>query len=129
MKPSTLTVYYDGLCPLCSREIVHYRKHAPAEGVRFLDITEPGFDAAAHGLDRKRIREVMHVKVGDELRTGIDAFIALWDAIPGHRWLAWFSKLPGAHAVLAIGYRLFARVRPWLPRWRREECTAAGCMR
>src|SRR5258708_950905 len=47
MKPSTLTVYYDGLCPLCSREIVHYPKHAPAEAGRLLDITEPGFNPAA----------------------------------------------------------------------------------
>jgi predicted DCC family thiol-disulfide oxidoreductase YuxK len=128
MKTSLLTVFYDGLCPLCSREIVHYRKHAPADAVQFLDFTAPGFDAAAHGLDPKRIREVMHAKVGDELRTGLDAFIALWEAIPGLRWLARLSKLPGVHLALLMGYVVFARLRPWLPRRRREECTAGGCV-
>jgi predicted DCC family thiol-disulfide oxidoreductase YuxK len=123
-----LTLYFDGLCPLCSREIAHYRKKVTDQPVTFVDITDPHFDAAAEGLDAQRIHQVMHVKVGDELRTGVDAFLAIWEIIPGHRWLARLSRLPGVYPVLRLGYSVFATVRPWLPRRRRPACEA-GCPR
>jgi len=81
------TVYYDGLCPLCSREIAHYRARAGDAPVSFVDIARPGFDPARHGLDVQRVHEVLHVRVGDVMHTGIDAAIAMWDAIPPYRWL------------------------------------------
>jgi hypothetical protein len=68
----------------------------------------------------------MHVKVGEEVRVGLDAFIAIWDAIPAYRPLGRFAKLPGIHAVLMLGYAAFARVRPWLPR-RRLRCETGSC--
>ncbi len=114
MNTRLLTLYYDGLCPLCSREIAHYRTKVADGAVRFVDITDPVFVAAAHGLDARLVRRLMHVKVGDEVRVGLEAFIALWEAIPAYRWLAWLARLPGLHGLLALGYRAFAAVRPWL---------------
>jgi predicted DCC family thiol-disulfide oxidoreductase YuxK len=128
MDSAPLTLFFDGLCPLCSREMAHYRRHTPAGAVHFLDITGPGFDASAHGLDVKRVHQVMHAKVGGEMRTGVDAFIALWQAIPRYRWLAKAARWPGVHGLLKIGYRLFARVRPLLPR-RQAACTTGTCKR
>ena len=124
-----LTVFYDGLCPLCSREIAHYRRKAAAGAVEFVDNTAPTFDAAGRGLDAGRVRRLMHVKAGDEVRVGLEAFIALWDAIPAYRGLARLARLPGLHGLLALGYRAFAVVRPWLPRRRRPDCAAGTCER
>jgi predicted DCC family thiol-disulfide oxidoreductase YuxK len=124
-----VTLYYDGLCPLCSREIAHYRKKAVGDALRFIDITDLKFDAAEHGLDVKRVHRLMHVKVGDELRVGLDAFIAVWDAIPSYRWLAKAAHLPGLHALLTLGYHTFAAMRPWLPRRKRPLCESGTCPR
>jgi len=33
-----LTVYFDGACPLCRREIAHYRSRDRAARIAFLDI-------------------------------------------------------------------------------------------
>jgi len=129
MTNPPLTVYYDGLCPLCSREIVHYRKKTVGDAVRFVDITDPTFDAAAHGLDARRVHRLMHVKVGDEVRVGLEAFIALWEAIPAYRRLGRLARLPGLHGLLALGYRAFAVIRPWLPRRKRPVCSAGTCDR
>ena len=98
MNRPPVTLYYDGLCPLCSREIAHYRKKAVGDALRFIDITEPQFNAAEQGLDAQRIHRVMHVKVGDELRTGVDAFIAIWGAIPSYRWMAKAAPYPACTA-------------------------------
>jgi predicted DCC family thiol-disulfide oxidoreductase YuxK len=129
MNTTPLTLFYDGLCPLCSREIAHYRKHLPGETSRFLDITAADFDARAHGLDADRLRRVMHVKVGEEVRTGADAFIAIWAAAPRYRWAARLARLPGVHLLLTLGYAVFARVRPLLPRLKQPLCEAGTCRR
>ena len=129
MSTQPVTVYYDGLCPLCSREIAHYRNKAPAGRVHFLDITEPGFDAAAHGLESTAIHRRMHVKVGDDVRVGLDAFIALWAALPGYGFASRLAQLPGLYALLSVGYGGFAVIRPWLPRRKREACEDGRCAR
>lgn len=129
MNTSPLILYFDGLCPLCSREVSHYRKRATPGSVEFVDITDPEFNPLAHGLDPVRIHKVMHVKQGDQVRTGLDAFLAIWDTIPGHRWMARVARWPGVHALLTVGYHLFARIRPWLPRRKRDACTAGVCRR
>jgi predicted DCC family thiol-disulfide oxidoreductase YuxK len=126
MSQPPLTVYFDGLCPLCSREIAHYRKRLTGEDVRFVDITDPSFDAAAHGLDTRQVHRVMHIKEGDRLRTGLDAFVALWQRVPGFGWLARLARKPVAHQLLTAAYHAFAFVRPWLPR-RKRRCDAGTC--
>ena len=120
-----LTVFYDGLCPLCAREIAYYRRRAPADAVRFADIAAADFDAARHGLDPVRVH-VMHARRGETLYTGVEAFIALWDALPGFRHWAWLARQPGVHGLLRAGYRAFAAARPWLPR---RKCTSGACFR
>ena len=129
MNAPTLTLFYDGLCPLCSREINYYRKRAGDDAsIQFLDITAPGFDAAGHGLDAAKIHREMHVKVGDEVHVGVKAFLALWRRIPGFHWMARLGSLPVVYPFLWLGYALFARVRPWLPR-RKAACDSGTCPR
>src|SRR5207244_4387744 len=120
--------FYDGLCPLCSREMAHYRKRVRDGAVEFVDIADSAFDAAAHGVDPLRVHRVMHVKAGAEMRTGVDAFIAIWEVIPGYGWLARLARTPGLHWGFHLGYHAFAVVRPWLPR-RRAVCTTGTCPR
>jgi predicted DCC family thiol-disulfide oxidoreductase YuxK len=129
MTPPTLTLYYDGLCPLCSREIAHYRRWAAGDpSVVFVDITDPAFDAAALGLNPERIHQVMHVREGDTLHTGIDAFRAVWRRIPGHGWMDRLARLPGVLPLMKVGYAAFARLRPYLPR-RKRVCESGTCRR
>jgi predicted DCC family thiol-disulfide oxidoreductase YuxK len=129
MSTQPLTLFYDGLCPLCAREIAHYRKHLPEGAARFLDITDPAFDARRHGLDPEAVRRVMHVKIGEEVRTGVDAFVAVWEAAPCYRWAARLARRPGVHLLLRMGYAVFARLRPLLPRMKQRLCEAGTCRR
>jgi predicted DCC family thiol-disulfide oxidoreductase YuxK len=129
MNPPTLTLYYDGLCPLCSREMAHYRRRAAGDpSVVFLDITDPAFVPADHGLDRKRVQRLMHVKEGETLYTGIDAFLAIWRRVPGHGFLTWLASIPGVYWMMKGGYHAFAAVRPYLPR-RKADCDTGACQR
>src|SRR5262245_27859540 len=117
MSNPQLTLFYDGLCPLCSREIDRYRARAAPGAVAFLDITDPAFDARAHGLDPRAVHRSLHVRDADgTLHTGVDAFAALWEVVPGFRWLSRLVRLPLVYQVARLGYALFARMRPVLPR-------------
>lgn len=112
-----VTVYFDGLCRLCSREIDHYRRMRGAENLRFVDITDPRFDARAEGVDPQRVHQVMHVRDRDgQLRTGVDAFICIWGELPAMRHLVPIAQWRPASWALKGVYSVFAKVRPLLPR-------------
>jgi predicted DCC family thiol-disulfide oxidoreductase YuxK len=129
MSEAPLTVYYDGLCPICSREMEFYRRLVRAGSVHFVDITDPAFDAPRHGLDAQRIHQVLHVKQEDTVHTGVTAFLALWGVVPGFRWLTRLARLPVVYSLLTAGYHTFAVVRRWLPRLRRADCVSSACRR
>ena len=110
-------VYYDGLCHLCSREIEHYRRQGGSESLQFVDITSSDFDALREGLDPYRVHREMHVRAQDgSLKTGIDAFIEIWEHLPRYRWAAGAARRKLLKTVLDLLYRAFARLRPLLPR-------------
>lgn len=112
-----VTVYYDGLCRLCSREINHYRGMRGAEALRFIDITSPDFDAPREGVDPVEVHKTMHVRdASGRLHLGVDAFICIWDQLPSLRFLVPVARTVPIHWVLRGFYAVFASVRPWLPR-------------
>ena len=42
MHPSPLTVWYDGACPLCTREIALMRRLDRARRIEFVDVSDDG---------------------------------------------------------------------------------------
>ena len=115
-----LTVLYDGACPLCRREIGVYRglrSLQPDSPVCFADVSDAALPLPP-GTTREQLLARFHVRGRDgELLSGAQAFLALWAALPGWRWLALAGRLPGAAWVMERGYRLFLRGRPTLQRW------------
>jgi predicted DCC family thiol-disulfide oxidoreductase YuxK len=122
MNPTLpLIIYFDGLCPLCSREIDHYRQQEGHERLKFVDITEAEFDAVKEGLDPLQVHKVMHVRTPEgHLKSGVDSFIAIWQRLPKYHWLAEFAKKTWVRPFLDLGYHSFAVLRPYLPRKTRE---------
>ncbi len=114
-----LTVYYDGACPLCRREIGLYRGLPSERALCFVDVADT---AQALPVERERLLARFHVAHPDgRLDSGARAFLALWAALPGWRWLARLGAVPGVAAMLEALYRLFLRVRPTLQRLARAR--------
>ena len=129
--PGVLTLYFDGACPLCSREARYFDGRAPEGRVRFIDIAAPDFDAKAHGLDAVAINREIHGRTADgRLVVGIDALAQMWSLLPRSRWLAVLTRIPGIRQLMQMGYWAFARLRPRLPaRTRAGERPACGMRR
>jgi predicted DCC family thiol-disulfide oxidoreductase YuxK len=114
MEPvKSLTVYYDGACPVCSREIGVYRGCAGAERIAWVDVGAP--DAAekiADDLARDRALARFHVRAADgTLVSGAAAFAALWCALPAWHWLGRMASLPPITRLLELLYRGFLALR------------------
>ena len=125
--PWPLEVFYDGACPLCRREVEHYRRRDRAGRVKWVDIARPEFVAAAVGLDPLRVQQVMHARTADgRVFTEVSAFVRIWEALPARpltRLARWVLKIPGMMWVAGVMYRLFARNRYRLT----GRCTPESC--
>jgi predicted DCC family thiol-disulfide oxidoreductase YuxK len=120
--PGRPLVFFDGGCPLCRREIEHYQRRDRAGALEWVDITRDGQLLAAHGLSAQRAMERLHVLDGEgRWRVGAWGFAAIWERLPGYRWLA--RLVWGLHLLPALdaAYRPFAR-------WRlRRRCGSDRC--
>jgi len=119
--PETLKILYGGAGPLCRREIAHVKSLAAKNqhsALCFVDVsgaTEAVDPAYLH--DRVRLLARFHVERSDGTRVdGAAAFIAMWQRLPGWRWLARLARLPGMPVVYEVFYRGFLRFRPALQR-------------
>jgi len=109
-----LTVYYDGACPLCRREIALYRNCRGAESVAFVDVSQPDV-VPGPDLDRNAALARFHVRDGEgRLRSGAAGFAALWERLPAWRPLAVLAHIPLVLPLMEGAYRLFLRVRPFV---------------
>ncbi|MCB1519032.1 MAG: DUF393 domain-containing protein [Hyphomicrobiaceae bacterium] len=112
----SLTVYFDGACPLCRAEINHYRKQTGADALSFVDVSKADAKLPA-GLDRIDAMARFHVAdTHAGLRSGAAAFVLVWEKLPRWQWAARLAKLPGAMLLLEGLYRLFLPVRPFMSR-------------
>lgn len=113
-----MTVLYDGACPLCRREVALYKSLKPLEPVAWLDVSKA--TAQISPSDQARYMARFHVlQSNGQLLNGAAAFVALWLAMPGWRWLGRMGRLPGVTPLLELAYQTFLRLRPLLQRWMR----------
>lgn len=88
MPSPLLTVYFDGACPVCRREITHYQRQPGADACAWIDAAFCPADALGPGLDRASAVPRFHVRLaGGRLLRGAPGFAALWRVMPGWRWL------------------------------------------
>jgi len=111
-----LTVWYDGACPLCLREIAWMRRLDRKGAIHFVDLTDAG---QACPLDRRLMLERFHVRQGDRIYSGAAGFAAMWRAIPALRPLGELARWAPVLWALEQAYRGFLTVRPVLQRWLR----------
>ena len=107
-KPKVL---YNGACPVCRREIDHYRRLDGDQGsaLAFADISKSGPELAGLELSDDEARRRLHVLETDgRLLVGIPAFAAIWDRLPRYRWLATISRLPILRRLLPRIYEPIA---------------------
>lgn len=117
-----LQVYYDGLCKVCSFEIEHYKKQKGSEHIAFVDIVKPEFDAKKVGLDPLLVHKYLHAKTEHgQIVSGVETFRLIWQKLPQYQWAYKASNNRIVNSALQVGYQIFVRLRPFLPRYK-DQC-------
>jgi|TARA_R110002049_G_scaffold46225_4_gene134632 predicted DCC family thiol-disulfide oxidoreductase YuxK len=111
---ASVTVWYDGACPLSIREIALMRKLDRREAIRFIDIARPDVTCP---LDRQLMLDRFHATENGQLLSGAAAFAAMWRAIPLLRPLGLLARVPGVLAILELLYQQFLKIRPHIQKW------------
>lgn len=91
----SLRVLYNGSCPICSKEIEHYQRYSEGEGlpIAYDDLMTEARESWT--IDEDNAAKALRVRRGDQVLVGVDAFLALWEAMPRYRVLARLVRLPG----------------------------------
>ena len=110
-----LTVYYDGGCPMCAREVGMYQSLKGAEFIEWVNLSTLPDGEVAPGVIKKNALARFHaVDYEGNIYVGAAAFAALWCMLPRFRILgALFNRWP-FRVILDRLYRLFLVVRPFL---------------
>jgi predicted DCC family thiol-disulfide oxidoreductase YuxK len=106
-------IWYDGSCPLCTREISLMRKLDKAHAITFIDIISNGNYCP---VDRATLLARFHAEEDGQLLSGAAAFAAMWRAIPLLRPVGLAARNRWVLAGLERVYIFFLRHRLKLQR-------------
>ncbi|ASP37301.1 thiol-disulfide oxidoreductase DCC [Bacterioplanes sanyensis] len=119
-----VTVFYDGQCPLCVREMRHLQTLDHAERLHLVDIKQPQFNQQFPDIDAKQADRIL-TGINTDGRTiyGLDVTYAAWHAVGRGYWIAPL-RWPGVRWFSDRVYLLFARHRARISRWvmGRSDC-------
>lgn len=117
MESKTLKVFFDGGCRVCAHEISIYQRSKSASLISFVDIMNPQFKAEEEGLDAQKVHRIFHVKNSSgEIFQGVAGFREIWRNLPEWQWAYRMSKPKWIQGFMNLGYQIFLRIRPFLPR-------------
>lgn len=113
----SITVYYDGSCPLCLREVSHYQRLKPVSTVQWIDVSKPYLAVAHIAPSRRDALKRFHVRdATSRMHSGAMAFAVLWKQYRWWRVLGTLVAMPIVRHVAEGVYRLFLLVRPAIQR-------------
>lgn len=118
----TVTVYYDGSCPVCRREIAFYRSNPDATNLVWHDVSinfREGDDTSlGNDLNCKRAMAFFHVRdtQGNLFEGGV-AFARLWLELRGWRLAGRLFMTWPFSIFINIGYKLFLPIRPTVQKY------------
>ena len=111
-EPYSVTVYYDGKCGLCRKEISYYKKIADDGQFVWSDIAHDARPLSLLGVSQMDALRRLHATDSKgTLHIGIDAFILIWQQLPAWRLLAILVGIPVLRHMAMMLYNCFANYR------------------
>ena len=111
MKSVKLTIFFDGGCPLCKREVDFMNSRNNEGYLRFIDINNSNFSFDKYGITYKQAMERIHALKSDgSMIKDIHVFREAYTLI-GLGWIYAPTKLPIIDKFIALIYGVWAKYR------------------
>ncbi|MFT6327010.1 MAG: putative DCC family thiol-disulfide oxidoreductase YuxK [Crocinitomicaceae bacterium] len=118
MKP---TIFYDGSCGLCKREIAHYQKLDKLGLIEWINIISAQDELKDNGIRFVDAMAIIHgLNERGEVVRGVDNFMMIWRKLPQYSWLARVISGLRLQPIIQWCYLHFAN-------WRFKRRMAEGC--
>jgi predicted DCC family thiol-disulfide oxidoreductase YuxK len=123
------TLFYDGLCPLCEKEMTHLIKRDKDKKIVFEDISLPDFSQRYPDLCLQELNARIHGKLEDgTMITGLDVTHKAWSLV-GVTWLYAPLRWPVIRWFADKLYLVFAKHRYKISYWLtgKKRCESNRC--
>ena len=102
-----MKVYFNNSCKICKAEIDLYKKEKIQE-IDWVDITNNDQAIKETSKNNKELLRRLHVKEGEKITGGAEAFLILWKKMPKYKFLYNFFKLPIIFNLFSFFYEIIA---------------------
>ena len=102
-----MKVYFNNSCKICKAEIDLYKKEKIKE-IDWIDITNNNLAEKETSKNNKDLLRRLHVKDGEKVSQGAEAFLLLWKKMPKYKFLYNFFKLPIIFNIFSFFYEIIA---------------------
>ena len=102
-----MKVYFNNSCNICRAEINLYKKQN-IEDIEWVDITDNKTAEMETQKDDKALLRRLHIKDGEKLISGAEAFLLVWKKIPKYKFLYKFFKTPVIFSLFSFSYEIAA---------------------
>jgi predicted DCC family thiol-disulfide oxidoreductase YuxK len=105
-----LTIFYDGNCPLCSREMKALRRYDQHNRIQLEDIQQTDFEQKFPDIDKRKATNILHGKLDGVTLLGLDVTCHAWRLVGKKPWIA-LLRFPIIKPFADWAYLLFAKHR------------------
>ncbi|MAC47823.1 thiol-disulfide oxidoreductase DCC family protein [Oceanospirillum beijerinckii] len=126
----TFSLFYDGACPLCQKEVRWLKRRVLNRGVglTFIDISATDFDAKQHGKEISEFMASLHLRnANGQWLQGMEATRKIYQLI-GLGWLMAPTGWPLLKPLFDRAYTTFARYRPRLQKPGSDKDSCDRCV-
>jgi predicted DCC family thiol-disulfide oxidoreductase YuxK len=122
-RPPEPLVLFDGGCPMCRREIAHYRRLEGSDRLAWIDIARTPDIKQRFGVSHADAMARLHVRdAAGHWQVGAHGFVEIWGHLRGYRWLGRAIRVLHLTSLLDHAYHRFAR-------WRlKRRCDGDACV-
>ncbi len=112
MSEPSLTLLYDGACPLCLREVKFLKRRDLSGKLGFIDIDQDNYDPAQwKGISyREAMARIHAIRANGEILRDVAVFRAAYRCI-GLGWIYWPTTWPLVGALIDRMYSVWASQR------------------
>lgn len=133
-QSTELTIYYDGLCPLCKNEMRQIKKRDKLNQIALVDINQIDFESRYPHINRSKANDILHAEDREgRIHLGLDVTHLAW-SIVGCGKLVGLLRKPLVRPVADKAYLIFAKHRYNISllltgkrRLKHSECLDGSC--